>query len=77
MTSRFLHKNKEWINKFKENYKLQHLSKKVVDELIDDIYVYDNGNIKIVFKYEDEFVEAIDFLKKYNCDIREKNCLNY
>lgn len=70
-------KNKDWIKKFKENYKLQHLSKKVVDDLIDDIYVYDNGNIKIVFKYEDEFFEAIDFLKKHNCDIIKKNCVNY
>lgn len=69
------HKNKEWIDKFKANQNLEKLTKKVVDELIEDIFVYEDGNIRITFKYKDEYFEAIDFLKKHNCDIIEKNCV--
>jgi len=62
-------KNKNWIQEFKKNKNINTLTKKVVDELIDDIFVYENGNIKICFKYQDEYFEAIDFIKKHNCDI--------
>ena len=61
--------NKEWINKFKENQNLECLNKKIIDELVDNIYVYNNGNIKIQFKYTDKYIEAIDFINKHNCDI--------
>ncbi len=66
-------KNIDWIEKFKTNKNLKQLSKKVIDELIEDIFVSENGNIKIIFKYEDEYFETINFLKKHNCDIINKN----
>lgn len=61
--------NKEWIDKFMKNRNITSLSKKVIDELIEDIYIYENGNIDIKFKYNDVYNEAIDFVKKHNCDI--------
>ena len=62
-------KNKEWIDEFKKNENITHLTKKVIDELVDDIFIYEDGNINIKFKYQDEYLEAIDFIKKHNCDI--------
>ena len=35
----------------------------IVKELIDCIYVHEGGNITIKFKYQDEFEEAIKFIK--------------
>lgn len=51
------------------------MDKTITDDLIKDIYIYCNKNIRIVFKYEDEFNSAIDFIKKHNCDIIKKNCI--
>ena len=41
----------------------------MVDEIIDDIFVCSDGNIKIVFKYKNEYFEAMDFTKNNKCDI--------
>lgn len=45
----------EWIQKFKENKKITELSREIMLELIDYIYIYEDGNIKIKFKFRDEF----------------------
>lgn len=38
-------------------------------EFIDNIFVYEDSNIKIVFKNNNEFLEALKFLKSHNCVI--------
>ena len=52
-----------WINTFKNINSIDELNYKLVRELIDCIYVHEGGNITIKFKYQDEFEEAIKFIK--------------
>ena len=59
--------NKFWIEKYRNNKGIKELNRKVINELIDDIIIYENGNIEIIFKYKDEFDEALNFIKKHNC----------
>ncbi len=39
------------------------------DELIEDIVIDENRNIKVIFKCEDKYFEALDFIKRQNYDI--------
>ena len=51
-------KNKEhneWIDKFNKQKGIIELSRDIMMELIDCIYVKENGDITIKFKFEDEF----------------------
>lgn len=34
---------------------------------IDNIFIYEDGNAKIVFKNNNEYLEALKFLKTHNC----------
>jgi len=61
--------NKDWMQYFMKNRKIENLTKKIVDELIDYICLDENGNIKIIFRYEDNFFEAINFINQYKYDI--------
>ena len=45
----------QWIKKFKEEKRIQELSRDIMMELMDCIYVYEDGKIKIKFAFEDEF----------------------
>ena len=45
------------------------LNRLLIDELIEDIVVSEDGNIKVIFKYEDKYFEALDFINKQNYDI--------
>ena len=36
------------------------LNRLLIDELIEDIAVSEDGNIKVIFKYEDKYFEALD-----------------
>ena len=65
--------NEEWIRKFEKNMHIDKLDNIIINELIEDIQVHDNGNINIIFKYQDEFIEAIDFIKSEKHDIMLKN----
>lgn len=38
-------------------------------------YISKGKNIRIVSKYEYEYNSAIDFIKKHNYDIIDKNCI--
>ena len=65
--------NEEWIRKFEKNMHIDKLDNIIINELIEDIQVHDNGNTNIIFKYQDEFIEAIDFIKREKYDIMLKN----
>lgn len=41
----------------------------MIDELIEDIVVSEDGNIKVIFKYEDKYFEALGFINKQKYDI--------
>ena len=45
----------EWIEKFKSQKGITELSRDIMMELIDCIYVHENSKITIKFKFEDEF----------------------
>ena len=59
----------EWMNIFKKKEKINELNRLLMDELIEDIIVSEDGNIKVIFKYEDKYFEALDFINKQNYDI--------
>ena len=49
--------------------KINELNRLLIDELIEDIVVSEDGNIKVIFKYEDKYFEALDFINKQKYDI--------
>lgn len=53
----------EWIQKFKEQKGITKLSRDIVMELIECIYVHENGNITIKFKFEDEFKRCLEYIE--------------
>lgn len=61
--------NVEWMNIFKNYEKINELNRLLVDELIEDIVISEDGNLKVIFKYEDKYFEALDFINKQKCDI--------
>ena len=52
-----------WIKNFKKNNRINKVTRNIVNEFIDNIYVDDHRNIKIVFKHKDKIEEAIRYLK--------------
>lgn len=56
----------EWIEKFREQKGITELSRDIIIELIDCIYVKENGNIVIKFKFEDEFKRILEYIKIIN-----------
>ncbi len=59
----------DWMNIFKKKEKINELNRLLIDELIEDIVVNEDGNIKVIFKYEDKYFEALDFINKQKYDI--------
>ena len=59
----------DWMNIFKKKEKINELNRLLIDELIEDIVVSEDSNIKVIFKYEDKYFEALDFINKQKYDI--------
>ena len=53
----------------KKEEKINELNRLLIDKLIEDIVVSEYGNIKVIFKYEDKYFEALDFINKQKYDI--------
>lgn len=53
----------------KKGEEINELNILLIDELIEDIVVSEDGNIKVIFKYEDKYFEALDFINKQKYDI--------
>ena len=58
-----------WMNIFKKKEKINELNRLLIDELIEDIVIEKDNNLKIIFKCEDKYFEALDFINKQNYDI--------
>ena len=41
----------------------------LIDELIEDIEIDKERNVKIIFKCNDKYFEALDFINRNKCDI--------
>ena len=59
----------DWMNIFKKKEKRNELIRLLIDELIEDIVIEKDNNLKIIFKCEDKYFEALDFINKQNYDI--------
>ena len=59
----------DWMNIFKKKEKINELNRLLIDELIEDIVVIEDGNIKVILKYEDKYFEALVFINKQKYDI--------
>lgn len=58
-----------WLEDFIKNGQMLKLNKKVVEEFIKEIIIYDKNTIKVSFKYENEYILALDFINRSKCDI--------
>lgn len=53
----------QWIKKFKNQKGITKLSRYIMMELIDNIYVHEGGDITIKFKFEDEFKRCLEYIE--------------
>lgn len=71
-TVKKIRKNDYWIGHYKRNRKIRKLTKEVLNELIEVIYVQEDGSLDIKFKYNDEYLSLIEFLESEGVKINEK-----
>lgn len=64
-------KDDSWIDNFTKFQNVNELSRELIDNLIDNIYVYEEKKIKIKFKYEDEFEFLLNYIKNKKKIINE------
>ena len=67
-----IRKNDYWIGHFKRNRKIKKVSKEVLNELIEVIYVSKDGVLDIKFKYQDEYISLLKYLESEGVRINEK-----
>jgi len=53
-----------WLVTFKKNRNITELSREVIIELIDVIYVHEGGKITIKFKYADEYERILNYIEE-------------
>ena len=61
--------NEDCFNEIKKLKEVKKIDRLLIEELIEDIVIDENQNIKIIFKCEDKYFEALDFIKRQNYDI--------
>ena len=61
--------NKKWIEEVKKIEEIKELDRLLIDEIIEDIVIDKDSNVKLIFKFEDKYFEALDFINRNKCDI--------
>lgn len=54
----------EWITKFKEKQNITEVTREVITEFIDCIYVHEGGDITVKFKFQDEYERAVEYIRE-------------
>ena len=60
---KMIKRNEYWIEHYRRNKKIKKLSREVIKELIDVIYITADGNVDIRFKYNNEYKELVTYLE--------------
>jgi site-specific DNA recombinase len=60
---KMIKRNDYWINHYRRNKKIKKLSREIIKELIDVIYITADGNVDIHFKYNNEYKELVTYLE--------------
>ena len=63
-TIKKIRKNDYWINHYKRNKKIKKITKKVLDELIENIYIFENNKVEVKFKYFDEYINLLNYYER-------------
>ena len=58
-----------FLEEIKKIGEIKELNRLVIEELIEDIVIEKDNNVKIIFKCEDKYFEALDFINLNKCDI--------
>ena len=58
--------NLEWINQFKKTGIITDITRRVVNQFIDKIFIYENKNIEIKLKYKDQYQDLLKYLRNQN-----------
>lgn len=53
-----------WIAIFKKNKNITELTKEIIDELINCIYIHEGAKITIDFRFKDEYENALNYIKE-------------
>jgi hypothetical protein len=56
--------NNVWIRMFKKHKNMKSITKEALEDIVESIYVEDNQNIRIVFKYSNKYIETLNYLKE-------------
>ena len=56
---------KNWVTLFKQYENIDELNRRVLMSLVDRILIYEDHRIEIVFKYKDEYAQAVKFVLSY------------
>ena len=66
------------LNKWGKHINDLNNKKKELNEMMKNVekifWIIENGSINIKFRYQDEFIQTIDFIKNNKCDIIGANC---
>jgi len=64
-----------FVTGFKTHENIERLTREIIVELIDMIYIHEGGNITIQFKFEDEFKKAVEYIENNRQSIDNKRLL--
>jgi len=53
----------QFVEHFKGKQKIKELSRELVSELVESVYVFDEDHIEVVWKFEDGFGETVEVIK--------------
>ncbi len=57
---------KKLLEELTKNSELEKLNRKIVNEMVDTIYIYEDNQIKIKFKYNDEYKNTLNFINEHS-----------
>lgn len=64
-------RNLMWMQTFKQYRNITELQRSVIVNLIERIVVYDTKHIEVVFRYQDQFNSALQFIERYADELPE------
>ena len=58
-----INEDNDFVAHFKKYGNIETLTRPIVTELIEDIFVHEGGDIEIVFKFQDAYAEVVEYIE--------------